>query len=354
MSILMRSVKSILLKIFVAVLLLPLFSGCHKTETFSMDPFGTFDALWTVIDEHYCFFEYKDIDWNEIGAKYRRKVRKEMSQRELFVVCSDMINELRDGHTNLSSAWDVSHYRFWDAYPQNFYKRIIEENYLNFNYKTTCGIMYGVLPQNFGYMYYPSFEYTIGEGNLDNILNEMMSTNGLIIDVRDNGGGVLLNVETLIGRFISKDIYAGAISHKTGPKHNDFSEPYKYYFHPAENGRIRYLKPIVVLTNRSSYSATNNFASIMKYLPNVRIVGDYTGGGSGLPFSTDLPNGWTIRFSSCSVTDPEGNITEFGVAPSEGCKIDILPEDMAAGRDPIIDKAQEVLAEMINSVVMER
>ena len=53
-------------------------------------------------------------------------------------------------------------------------------------------------------MYYPDFSSGIGEGNLDNILAYLASCDGLIIDVRDNGGGFLTNVDKLVGRFITR------------------------------------------------------------------------------------------------------------------------------------------------------
>ena len=143
--------------------------------------------------------------------------------------------------------------------------------------------------------------------------------------------------------------HAGAISHKTGPGHNDFSDPFDYYFEPIDDTRIKYLKPVVVLANRSSFSATNNFVSIMKTLPNVRIVGDTTGGGSGLPFTFDLPNGWAVRMSASEITDANGTVTEFGVDPSPGCKVDMTEAEMAMGKDAILERAFEVLEEMASN-----
>ena len=98
-------------------------------------------------------------------------------------------------------------------------------------------------------------------------------------------------------------------------------------------------KPVVVLCNRSTFSAANNFVSVMKSLPNVRIVGATTGGGSGMPFSSELTNGWGVRFSASPVRDPEGHLTEFGVEPSEGCAVDLDPVEALAGRDTMLDFA---------------
>lgn len=325
------------------------FVSCHEpVDEYANDPYGNFDALWANVDQHYCFFKYKNIDWDEVGQRYRAKLRPKMSSDALFEVCSDMLMELKDGHTNLISGVDVSRYWIWEQYPKNYDERIINQYYLNFEYKTSSSIKYDILSNNFGYMYYGDFTGAIGEGNLDIVLAYLASSDGLIIDVRDNGGGYLLNVEKLVRRFITEKIHAGAISHKTGPGHNDFADPYDYYISPVEDTRIKYLKPIVVLTNRSSFSATNNFVSIMKTLPNVRIVGDTTGGGSGLPFTYDLPIGWLVRMSATEITDANGNVTEWGVDPSPGCKVDMTETEIAIGRDAILERAFEVLAEMAN------
>ena len=164
----------------------------------------------------------------------------------------------------------------------------------------------------------------------------------MIIDIRNNGGGLLTNINTLVGRFIDKEICGGYIRHKTGPSSNAFSEPYKITFKPADNTHVRYQGPIIVLTNRSCYSAANNFVAVMKSLPNVRICGARTGGGGGLPFSSELPNGWAIRFSACPITDSDDKPTEFGIDPSKGYEVHCTEEELAQGKDAILDFAIEV------------
>lgn len=323
-----------------------LIASCHSVEEHTNNPRGNFEALWTVLDEHYCFFKEKGVDWDAVHDKYVRRVGDEMTREELFKVCSDMLDELRDGHVNLTSPFNTSYYRkWWSDYPQNFSKRLVEESYFNFNYRQTGGLMYGLLNENIGYIYYGSFSSPVGEGNLDNILYFLSAAQGLIIDVRDNGGGNLTNVEKLVARFITEPTIVGYISHKTGPGHDEFSEPRAITYNPADLGRIRWAKPIIVLANRSTFSAANNFVSVMKLLPGVRVVGATTGGGSGVPFSSEIPCGWSVRFSACSMLDAERVSTEKGVAPTEGCAVDMNPMDALAGKDTILEFAINLMQE---------
>lgn len=329
-----------LLTVTATILCAAVLSSCHKIEEYADNPRGNFEALWTIIDEHYCFLEQKGIDWDAVHSKYSRRIGEEMTREELFIVCADMLDELRDGHVNLSSPFNTSYYRkWWSDYPQNFSMRLIEQAYFNFNYRQTGGMLFGILSENVGYIYYPSFASPVGEGNLDNVLYFLKNTQGLIIDVRDNGGGDLTNVETLVSRFITEPTVVGYISHKTGPGHNDFSEPYEIEYKPAAAGRIRWGKPTIVLANRSTFSAANNFVSVMKLLPGVTVVGATTGGGSGMPYSSELPCGWGVRFSACSMLDANRVSTEYGVDPSPGCAVDMDPAQALEGKDSILEFA---------------
>ena len=314
--------------------------SCHSVPEQTDNARGNFEALWTIIDEHYCFFKEKGVDWDAVHDKYARRIGEEMTREELFTVCSDMLDELRDGHVNLTSSFNTSYYRkWWSDYPQNFSKRLIEESYFNFNYRQTGGLMYGLLNENIGYIYYGSFTSPVGEGNLDNVLYFLSAAQGLIIDVRDNGGGNLTNVETFVARFITEPTVVGYISHKTAPGHQEFSGRRATTYNPAAFARILWGKPIIVLANRSTFSAANNFVSVMKLLPGVKVVGAVTGGGSGVPFSSEIPCGWSVRFSACSMLDAERRSTEQGVSPTEGCAVDLDPLDALQGKDTILEFA---------------
>ena len=331
-----------------SIFLLAIFSllvcSCHDEPEYKDDIKGNFDALADIMDAHYCFFKDKDIDWQSVVAKYREQITEETTSFELFFLCAQMLDELKDGHVNLASRYSTSYYRrWWSDYPQDFNIRTLEEYYLEFNWLSTSGIIYKQLPGEIAYIYYPSFSSTISETSLDYILAILANSRGLIIDIRDNGGGALTNINTLVGRFIEEPYIGGYIMHKTGPGHDDFSEPYPMKYEPAPSGRVKWSGDIVVLTNRSCFSAANNFVSVMKGLPNVKIVGAKTGGGGGLPFTSELPIGWSIRFSACPILDAEGNEIENGIDPSPGCEVHASDEELAEGRDAILDFAIDLL-----------
>ena len=314
--------------------------GCVEIEEFENSPRGNFEALWKIIDEQYCFLDYKDVNWNDIYKSYSSRIDGRMSEESLFMVLDEMLQELKDGHVNLSTPFDLGRYWKWfEDYPSNFSYSLIEDNYLKYSYSIAGGIRYKILEDNIGYMYYGDFSSGIGETNLDYIIDRLALCDGIILDVRDNGGGLLSNSERLASRFVNEKTLVGYIRHKTGKGHNDFSEPYPRYIEP--NGRLRYQKPVIVLTNRSCYSATNDFVNSMKTCPNVTIMGDRTGGGSGLPFTFEIPNGWSVRFSACPMYDAKMNHLEFGIDPDR--HVNLLESDERRGIDTIIEAARNLI-----------
>lgn len=330
---------------FCLIFCLGLLSSCIREEEFVNNPQGNFEQLWKIIDEQYCFLDYKQIDWDEIHTRYQKLITPNMGSEGLFEVLSEMLYELQDGHVNLASAHNVSYYDAWyQDYPRNFRADLLEDSYLgraSTDYRTAAGLKYKILEDNIGYIRYESFADPVGNGNLDEVLSYLSVCNGLIIDVRDNGGGNATNSARIASRFTNEKILTGYISHKTGIGHNDFSKPYAIYLEPA-NG-VRWQKKVVVLTNRRSFSATNDFVNHMRCLPNVTTIGDKTGGGSGMPFTSELPNGWSVHFSASPHFDAEMNHIEFGIEPD--IKADMLQEDELRGKDTLIEMARKLLSE---------
>jgi hypothetical protein len=318
-----------------------LFTSCIQDESYSNTPQGNFEQLWKLMDEKYCFFDYKQINWDSIHTVYSKLITSEMTNDQLFEVMGNMLSVLKDGHVNLMYNGDVSrNWSWYEDYPRNF-DESIEESYLGNDYRIAGGLKYRILSDNIGYIYYGDFSDAAGNGNIDQILSYFSICNGIIIDVRNNGGGNISNSTTLASHFTNVRVHTGYIRHKTGTGHNDFSNPLAVYLDPATG--VRWQKKVVVLTNRHCFSATNDFVNSMHCFSNVTLLGDKTGGGSGLPFTSELPNGWVVRFSASPCYDANMNQIEFGIDPN--VKVDLTAQDEIKGIDTLIEAARKLLSE---------
>ena len=336
----MIKLKHILLSVLLPLLLL---TGCYKEEQFDNTPMGNFEACWKILDQHYCFFSYKKaeygLDWDDVYVRYKQKIAPAMTRDSLFNVLNAMMCELRDGHVNLYTSFNVGRYWEWfTQYPDNFYTNL-QEKYIGYDYRIAGGLRYKMLSDSIGYIFYPSFSSGVSDSNLNEVLYYFRHTKGLIFDIRNNGGGMLTNVNKIAARFTRQPFCPGYIQHKNGPGRDDFSSLYPLEQSGCPVGLLCYEKPVMILTNRRVYSAANQFVSVMSQLPNITTVGDQTGGGSGMPFSSELPIGWSIRFSASPIYNAQKEHTEFGITPDIAVYIE--ETDALLGLDTIIETAIE-------------
>ena len=94
-----------------------------------------------------------------------------------------------------------------------------------------------------------------------------------------------------------------------------------------------------MLIDRGSYSATSFFAVCTQGYHNIKLFGDYSGGGLGLPNGGILPNGWTYRFSITRTIALDGGNYENGVPPEVRVLLD--PACTAQGIDNVIETAAD-------------
>lgn len=303
---------------------------------------GNFESLSKIIDYKYCYLDYKHINWDSISNVYRSQVSDANTELAFFDLMAKMVGELKDGHVNLYSSFDQSRYWKWYTdYPANFNSQIIYSNkYLSNDYKIAGGLKYAKIDNDsIGYINYSSFSSGFSDSNISYAMKYFKDCKGLIIDVRNNGGGSLSYSEQLASYFFTQETVTGYISHKIGNGHSDFSKMVEIKT-PAHK-TIQWQRPVVVLTNRMSYSATNDFVNRMKQAPNAVIVGDKTGGGGGLPLSSELPNGWLVRFSASPMFNASKQHTEWGIDPDVQDSITMADENK--GVDSIIERAISII-----------
>lgn len=317
----MKQFLHIIILAFLAVGL----ASCDKDLEIDNDVDNNFNQLWSIIDQRYSLFTYKQDtikDWNEVHDEYLFKARQCHTMEELFYVFGDMLNELKDGHVNLVSTFDCSRYDFTAGYEDNLITNVLfSSRYLGSDYRRVGGLYYKVINNRYGYIYYPSFSSTVADSYLNNILTYFAKMDGVIIDIRGNGGGQVSYVDLFASHFVGEKTLVGYWQRKTGTAHDALSSPQAIYVEPTDG--VRYTShPVVLLTNRGSYSASNAFAMYMKAIPNVTLMGDVTGGGSGLPESNELPCGWTLRYSSTTYLDVEKKCVDGGVSPDYSVSLD--------------------------------
>lgn len=317
-----------------------LFGACERAFTSfdkDSDPLANFDDLWNTIDKKYSYFTLKKINWDSLRTVYRSQLKENSSGREEYEVYQDLLFELSDGHVNMFAGFDFT--RNWEWYlnaPPNFDYSVIERNYLGRDHWISAGLRHSILDEKYGYIYYRSF--SASAQFIEGVLRRFEDMDGIIFDVRDNGGGSLGNAEDLADAFADQKRLTYRKRYKHGEGHDDFGPFIDHFSEPDETV---YSKPVIVLTNRKSYSATSFFVTMMKEFPHVLVLGDLTGGGAGLPIDYTMRNGWVVRFSGTQTVNADGEHFELGVAPD--IKMDLDSLQLQKGVDSLIESAKALI-----------
>ena len=326
------------------------FASCERAfmeQDEPRNPINVFDYLWNQVDQNYTFFDVKGIDWDSVREVYRPKVNDDLKSDSLFRVCAAMLNTLRDGHTNLISGFDVS--RNDSVYYKMFAEKNIDEdvvflNYLTVYHHTTGSFMHNAIRDGkVAYLRYSSFSNVVNESVLKYLVNYYKNCSGMILDLRQNGGGSLDNVSKLLSIFDNHNQLLYQTQVKSGPGHDAFKDAETVYAADSSVLDNPYTKPVAVLIDRGSYSATSFYAICTMAFDNVKLFGDYTGGGLGIPNGGMLPNGWVYRFSVSRTLANDGQNYENGVPPDVRVLLD--PTSTAQGIDNVIETAADWITE---------
>ena len=300
-------------------------------------------------------FDYKNLDFSAIKAVYKNQIDNGMTEEAFYQVLENFIFELEDGHANIITPFTTSsiYPSFFDGHEDNYDSDVIRDNYLDTNPVYGKSLTHSLIERNgslYGYIYYGSFMNSVTVYEIEYILNRFRTAGvkGIILDIRNNGGGALENSLTLISYFggtvpgtettvlkgwrrDGKDVY-------TEIGGMDFSIVYSISFDVISDEKV-YRGPVALLTNRLSYSASSMTATAFKAFDNVKQIGGTTGGGMGLPVGGTMPNGWTYRFSGNVVMDYRaGSYTDNAYNYERG-----VPPDIAQDDDPGTDTNDEII-----------
>lgn len=340
---------------------------------------STFNYLSEQIRDHYVYTEFKGINIETLNDSYRSKIDNSMDKLEFFNILSSYINELKDGHSNLRTDFAYSSYydsiigMDTDEYNPNYNEYTLKHYYLdNSDISTDPAILaqYQLLGRslingiivrdgkNYGYIYYSSFMNPISIEDIESIIKGFQALNvkGVILDLRNNGGGSLSNMVTLVSYFgageDSKSKKVARVWRRDSK--NKYSEvdgldlaPFTRLSFTVDQAKEHYSGKVALLTNRGSYSASSFTATAFKNYDNVKQFGTKTGGGMGLPVGGYLPNGWSYRLSGNVVLSADSRGIEDILDPTYNWEdgvpadIEVVDDQDTKNKDEIIDRAIE-------------
>lgn len=179
-----------------------------------------------------------------------------------------------------------------------------------------------VLDGNIGYIKITEFDETTDE-DFEKALDEIekKDVKGFILDLRNNGGGLVDSSTHIADRILGK----GVITYM-----EDRSGKKEYYRSDADKTRL----PYVVLVNEYTASASEILTGAVKDMGQGKIVGIKTFGKGVVQISRKLSDGSAYKLTVMQYFSPEGHvINEKGIQPDYKVK----------GEKQQLEKAKELL-----------
>jgi len=340
-------------------------------KTGLQDPVVNFDALWRMFDLNYGSFIPKRIDWDLLYRVYRPKVTPRTSDRDLFEIMSRLLEHLNDNHVKVQSLRPP---RFFRSGILGYLNRDVKGRHIPIGYNIpdfSLGLVkakylrgrfeerlpgtklaayfggdfplyaFGRLKKDIGYLHIRNFDEVEKTSSVaDEIVTAFGNARGLVLDIRGNGGGWDPVAQAIADRFADRRRLYMVTRTRNGPRHDDFAPPRYWYTEPK--GPNPFTKPIILLTHRWSISAADCFALAMRALPHVTNLGEFTSGAYSDEYWDTLPNGWKVSIANMLYLDADGRSWE-GIGTPPDIRLVNTKEDIAAGRDRVLEMALEIL-----------
>lgn len=346
-----------------------------QNETVLKDPVYNFEVFWNTFNENYAFFEKRNIHWDQVYKDYRPRINQKTTDKDLYKLLNEIITKFNDGHITLdvpelvvkeaeipkkikdsaggnplSKIPDVSQMELRNALLKRY---IIKPSFWGRDLYGNGLVNWGITKENVGYiqinwmLFYRDYkiadsikggdyaeQYFKKAGNnpihmteevkqarkiMDSVLMKLKNVDGIILDIRLNGGGYDAVAVEILNHFITKKTIA--FSKKTWLG-KTFSEPTPIYLSPSKN---KFSGPVMLLTSHSTASAAEIMAMASMVLKNFKRIGSSTEGIFSDMLEKKLPNGWGYSLSNqVYLNSSHENFENSGIPPN--IKLPYLPD----------------------------
>ena len=194
-----------------------------------------------------------------------------------------------------------------------------------------------VLEDNIGYLKISTFDEGCSE-EFEQKLQDLQNKNikSLIIDLRNNGGGIVDEALAIADLFTDKDVTLLITKDKNGNEE----------IRKAQSDKKVDL-PVIVLTNENTASASELLVGVLKDYNIAKSVGTVTFGKGVIQELLTLPDESGLKITTNEYYTPKGNkINKIGIEPDE--KVELPDEyknvlDVPKDKDTQLNKAIELL-----------
>ncbi|MBO5386396.1 S41 family peptidase [bacterium] len=191
--------------------------------------------------------------------------------------------------------------------------------------------------KNIGYIQILSFISTSTPHEFLEALENTDKTEGLIIDIRGNTGGLLPNAVFVTNLFIPRGKIVSIVGR------NGFHKDIM-----AQDNNVNIEKPVIILVDGASASASEIFSGAMKDYRRAKLVGTKTYGKGMVQKIIPMPNETGLNLTIAKYLTPKGkDINKLGINPD--VNLPLTAENILDKKDIQMEAAKTMMEQMISS-----